>query len=215
MNLALLALIIILAGYFIGSLHGTYIAQWVSGVKVKEKGVKNSGASNATIVLGLKFGALVALLDIGKGLIAVLLLTRILHKHSLFTDDTPTLLLLMGAAVIIGHNFPLWMNFDGGKGTASLIGIMFAVDWRMGCIGLTLLILLTFVTDYLPIGVLFLYLTFLVYVFWSTGGIWTTIISLALFTLTIWKHRENILRIRNGSEPKVSIVLKKKKAISS
>lgn len=215
MNLALLALMIILAGYFIGSLHGSYIAQWVSGVKVKEQGVKNSGASNATIVLGLKFGAFVALFDIGKGLIAVLFLSRILHKHSLFTEDTPTLLLLMGAAVIIGHNFPLWMNFDGGKGTASLIGIMFAVDWRMGCIGLALLILLTFLTDYLPIGVLFLYLTFLVYVFWLTGGIWPTIISLALFSLAIWKHRENILRIRNGTEPKVSTVMKKKKAISS
>ncbi|MFC6041012.1 glycerol-3-phosphate acyltransferase [Paenisporosarcina macmurdoensis] len=215
MNLALLALLIILAGYFIGSLHGSYIAQWVSGVKVKEQGVKNSGASNATIVLGLKFGALVALLDIGKGLIAVLFLARILHKHSLFTDDTPTLLLLMGAAVIIGHNFPLWMNFDGGKGTASLIGIMFAVDWRMGCVGLALLILLSLLTDYLPLGVLFLYLTFLVYVFWFTEGLWPAIISLTLFTLAIWKHRENILRIRIGTEPKVSTVLKKKKAMSS
>lgn len=214
MNLTLLALMIILAGYFIGSLHGSFIAQWLSGVKVREQGVKNSGASNATIVLGLKFGFLVALFDIGKGLIAVLFLARILHKHSLFSGDTSTLLLLMGAAVIIGHNFPLWMNFDGGKGTASLIGIMFAVDWRMGCIGLSLLILLTFVTDYLPIGVLFLYLTFLVNVFWSTVGIWPTIISLALFTLAIWKHRENILRIRNGTEPKVSTVLKKKKAMS-
>lgn len=215
MNLTLLALLIILAGYFIGSLHGSFIAQWLSGVKVREQGVKNSGASNATIVLGLKFGVLVALFDIGKGLIAVLFLARILHKHSLFTDDTPTLLLLMGAAVIIGHNFTLWMNFDGGKGTASLIGIMFAVDWRMGCIGLALLIFLTLLTDYLPIGVLFLYLTFLVYVFWSTGGIWPTFISLALFTLAIWKHRENILRIRIGTEPKVSTVLKKKKAMSS
>ncbi|MDX1805707.1 MAG: glycerol-3-phosphate acyltransferase [Paenisporosarcina sp.] len=215
MNLTLLALLIILAGYFIGSLHGSFIAQWVSGVKVREQGVKNSGASNATIVLGLKFGVLVALFDIGKGLIAVLFLARILHKHSLFSGDTPTLLLLMGAAVIIGHNFPLWMNFDGGKGTASLIGIMVAVDWRMGCIGLILLIILTLITDYLPIGVLFLYLTFLVYVFWSTGGIWPTIISLSLFTLAIWKHRENILRIKIGTEPKVSTVLKKKKAISS
>lgn len=215
MNLTLLALLIILAGYFIGSIHGSFIAQWVSGVKVREQGVKNSGASNATIVLGLKFGVLVALFDIGKGLIAVLFLARILHKHSLFTEDTPTLLLLMGAAVIIGHNFTLWMNFDGGKGTASLIGIMFAVDWRMGCIGLALLIFLTLLTDYLPIGVLFLYLTFLMYVFWSTGGIWPTFISLALFTLAIWKHRENILRIRIGTEPKVSTVLKKKKAMSS
>lgn len=215
MNIALLSIMIILSGYFIGSLHGSSIAQWLSGVNVKEQGVKNSGASNATIVLGWKYGVLVALFDIGKGLIAVLLLQYILHSTGLMIDNIITLLLLMGAAVVIGHNYPLWMKFDGGKGTASLIGIVFAVDWRMGFIGLTLLIIISFITDYLPIGVLFLYLTFIVYVFWFPGGIWTIIISLALFTLAIWKHRENILRIRHGTEPKVSTVLKKKKAISS
>ena len=206
---------IILVGYFIGSLHGSFIAQWVSGVKVKELGVKNSGASNATIVLGWKFGALVALLDIGKGFIAIQLLGFILISNSSFYENTTTLLLLMGAAVILGHNYPLWMNFDGGKGTASLIGIMFGIDWTMGFIGLSLLILITLITDYLPIGVLFLYLTFLVFVFLFTVGFWLIFISFALFTLAIWKHRENILRIRIGTEPKVSAVLKKKKAISS
>lgn len=214
MNLALSILMIVLTGYIIGSLHGSFLAQWLSGVKVKEQGVKNSGASNATIVLGWKFGMLVALFDIGKRFIAVLLLRFILHSNSFF-EDSPTLLLLMGTAVVLGHNFPLWMKFDGGKGTASLIGIMFAIDWRMGFIGLSLLILITLITDYLPIGVLFLYFTFLLYVFWFTGGFWPTFISLALFTLAIWKHRENIFRIRNGTEPKVSAVLKKKKAISS
>ena len=214
MNLAVAIVMIILVGYFIGSLHGSFLAQWVSGVKVKEQGVKNSGASNATIVLGWKFGILVALFDIGKGFIAVLLLRFILHSNSFF-EHSPTLLLLMGAAVILGHNYPLWMKFDGGKGTASLIGIMFAIDWTMGFIGLSLLILITLITDYLPIGVLFLYLTLLVYVFWFTVGFWPTLISLALFTLAIWKHRENILRIRSRTEPKVSAVLKKKKAISS
>lgn len=214
MNLAVAILMIILVGYFIGSLHGSFLAQWVSGVKVKEQGVKNSGASNATIVLGWKFGILVALIDIGKGFIAVLLLRFMLHTNSFF-EHSPTLLLLMGTAVVLGHNYPLWMKFDGGKGTASLIGIMFAIDWTMGFIGLSLLILVTLITDYLPIGVLFLYLTLLVYVFWFTVGFWPTLISLALFTLAIWKHRENILRIRSRTEPKVSAVLKKKKAISS
>ncbi|HSO57630.1 MAG TPA: glycerol-3-phosphate acyltransferase [Paenisporosarcina sp.] len=215
MNIAVAILMTILIGYFIGSLHGSFIAQWVSGVKVKEQGVKNSGASNATIVLGWKFGALVALLDIGKGFIAIQLLGFILNMNSSFYENTTTLLLLMGAAVILGHNYPLWMNFDGGKGTASLIGIMFGIDWRMGFIGLSLLIIITLITDYLLIGVLFLYLTFLVYVFWFTVGFWPILISLALFTLAIWKHEENILRIRIGTEPKVSTVLKKKKAISS
>ena len=214
LNLALLSLMIILSGYFIGGLHGSYIAQWISGVNVKDQGVKNSGASNATIVLGWKFGALVALFDIGKGFIAVLLLAYILDTQSLINGYTNTLLLLIGAAVVIGHNYPFWMNFDGGKGTASIIGIMFAVDWRMGCIGLTLLILITVITDYLPIGVLFLYLTLLVYVFWFMGGFWPNFISLALFTLAIWKHRENILRIKQGTEPKVSTVMKKKKTTS-
>lgn len=214
MNLAVAIVIIFLVGYFIGSLHGSFLAQWVSGVKVKEQGVKNSGASNATIILGWKFGILVALFDIGKGFIAVMLLRFILHSNSYF-EHSPTLLLLMGTAVVLGHNYPLWMKFDGGKGTASLIGIMFAIDWRMGIIGLSLLILISLITDYLPIGVLFLYLTLLVYVFWFTVGCWQSLISFALFTLAIWKHRENILRIRSRTEPKVSAVLKKKKAISS
>lgn len=215
MNLAIAIVMIMLVGYFIGSLHGSYIAQWLSGVKVREQGVKNSGASNATIVLGWKFGALVALLDIGKGFIAIQLLGFILISNSSFNENTTTLLLFIGTAVILGHNYPLWMNFDGGKGTASLIGILFGIDWRMGFIGLSLLILITFITDYLPIGVLFLYLTFLVYVFLFTVGFWPILISLVLFSLAIWKHRENILRITIGTEPKVSTVLKKKNSISS
>lgn len=210
MDYAEAIVMIIFVGYFIGSLHGSFIAQWLSGVKVKEQGVKNSGASNATIILGWKLGALVALLDIGKGFIAIQLLGYTLNSNSFNYENTSTLLLLMGTTVILGHNYPLWMNFDGGKGTASLIGIMFAIEWRMGFIGLLLLIFITLITDYLPIGVLFLYLTFLVYVFWFTVGFWAPLISLALFTLAIWKHKENILRIRSGTEPKVSGVLKKK-----
>ncbi len=106
------------------------------------------------------------------------------------------------------------MKFDGGKGTASLIGIMIAIDWRMGLIGLTLLIILSLLTDYLLIGVLFLYLTFLLYVFSFIGGFLPNFITLALITLALLKHRDNILRIRNGTEPKVSSVFKKKKETS-
>ena len=86
MNIAFLSTMIILSGYFIGSLHGSSIAQWLSGVKVKEHGVKNSGASNATIVLGWKYGVLVALVDIGKGLITILLLHYFLHSTALIID---------------------------------------------------------------------------------------------------------------------------------
>ncbi|WP_019413421.1 glycerol-3-phosphate acyltransferase [Paenisporosarcina sp. TG20] len=215
MNITMWIIMLLLSGYLIGSFHGSFIAQWLSGVKVKEQGLKNSGASNATIVLGWKYGSLVALIDIGKGLIAVLLLQYILHSTSLTFESKFSLLFLLGAAVIIGHNYPLWMKFDGGKGTASLIGIMFAIDWRMGMVGFALLIFVTLITDYLLVGVLFLYLTLCGYTFWFTEGYWSSLIAIILFLLAIWKHTENVLRIKNGTEPLVSSVLKKKKMTSS
>lgn len=215
MNITIWIIMLILSGYLIGSFHGSFIAQWLSGVKVKEQGLKNSGASNATIVLGWKYGSLVALFDIGKGLIAVLLLQYILFSTSLTIESKFSLLFLLGAAVIIGHNYPIWMKFDGGKGTASLIGIMFAIDWRMGMVGFALLIFVTLITDYLLVGVLFLYLTLCGYAFWFTEGFWSSFIAIILFLLAIWKHTENVLRIKNGTEPLVSSVLKKKKMTSS
>jgi len=206
---------VILSGYIIGCLHGSKVAQYFSGINVKEHGIKNSGASNAAIVLGWKYGVLVALIDIGKGFFAVLLLAYILSSTFLLLDLQTILLFLIGAAVVIGHNYPLWMNFNGGKGTASIIGIMFGLDWRIGLIGFTLLIIITLITTYLPIGVLFLYLTFCAYAIWFTIGLWPPLLAITLFILALWKHRENILRIKNGTEPRVMSVLKNKKASSS
>ena len=215
MNLWVWVLIVFICGYFIGSMHGSKIAQKLSGVNVKEHGVKNSGASNATIVLGWKYGVLVALIDIGKGVLAVLLLHYFLHSTSYSIEQIMSLSFLMGAAVVIGHNYPIWMNFEGGKGTASIIGITFALDWKMGLVGLSLLIITTLLTDYLLLGVLVLYLTFCVYAIWFTNGYWPSVIAVALFMLAIWKHLENVQRLKSGSEPRLSSVMKKKKSASS
>jgi glycerol-3-phosphate acyltransferase PlsY len=215
MNLFLWSLIIILSGYIIGCLHGSIVAKWISGVNVKEQGIKNSGASNATIVLGWKYGALVALIDIGKGIFSVLLLSYLITSNDFFLEHHLSLLFLISAAVILGHNYPLLMKFDGGKGTASLIGIMFALNWQMGLIGLLLFIFTSLITDYLLYGVLVLYLIFCGYAIWFTEGLWSSVIAIALFALAFWKHRENVRRLNNGLEPRISSVIKRKKAISS
>lgn len=215
MNLALWSLVIILSGYFIGCFHGSKVAQWISGVNVKEQGINNSGASNATIVLGVKYGALVALIDIGKGVISVLFLSYLLTSNNIPFEQHTNLLFLIGAGVVLGHNYPLLMKFDGGKGTASLIGIMFAINWKMGLIGLSLLIITAILTDYLLFGVLVLYLIFCGYSIWFAEGLWSTVIAIALFALAIWKHKENARRLNLGSEPRISSVLKRKKATSS
>lgn len=204
---------ILIFGYAIGCSHGSVIAQKISGVNLKETGVKNAGASNATIVLGKKFGALVAAIDIGKGAIAVLLVRYFTINAGLSEDIVIPLLFLVGAATVIGHNFPFYMNFNGGKGTATVIGVLLALDWKFGLIGLALFIIVALVTDLLVFGVLMLYVMLLVQAFW-VGGYWPMMIAVFLFAIAFRKHMENFRRIKDGSEKHVSAVFKKKKSKS-
>jgi glycerol-3-phosphate acyltransferase PlsY len=208
MNILLYIGVIVIIGYLIGSLHGSYIAQKLSGINVKENGIKNSGASNATIVLGWKYGLLVAVFDIGKGFLAVFILSLLTSSWETLLAYHNSLLFLMSFMVVIGHNYPVWMKFNGGKGTAAVIGVLLAIDWQMGLIGLFGLVLISLITDYLLIGVLFLYMTLCGYSIWFSDDIWSIIIAFSLFTLAIWKHQENISRLKAGTEPRVSHVLK-------
>lgn len=200
--------VIIMGGYLVGSLHGSMIAQTLSGINVKKNGIKNSGASNATIVLGWKYGLLVAVFDIGKGFLAVFILALLISSWQTVLAYHNSLLFLMSFMVVIGHNYPVWMKFNGGKGTAAVIGVLLAIDWQMGLISLFGLVLISLITDYLLIGVLFLYMTLCGYAIWFSTGIWPIIIAFSLFTLAIWKHQENISRLKIGTEPRVSHVLK-------
>lgn len=199
---------VLLFGYAIGCLHGSVIAQKISGVNLKETGVKNAGASNATIVLGKKFGALVAAIDIGKGALAVLLVHFFSMNMGLPVDDVSLLLFLAGAAAVIGHNFPFYMQFNGGKGTATVIGVLLALDWRFGLVGFALLVVVALVTDFLVFGVLMLYVTLIALALWAEGY-WPVVIAILLFVLAVWKHVENFQRLKEGNEKRVSAVLKK------
>lgn len=203
-------LLLFIICYVIGCFHGSLAAQALSGVNVKKEGVKNSGASNAAIVLGWKYGLLVAFIDISKGFAAVAGLRLLLDSSNLSAEMTWTLLFVAGAGVIFGHNFPFYMNFNGGKGTASVIGVMLALDWKLGLVGLLLLIGVSLATNYLVIGVLVLYAVYFMIAFGPAVGPWPILTALALFAMAVWKHSENIIRIKNGSESKVSSIFKKK-----
>lgn len=199
----------IVAGYAIGCLHGSVVAQKISGVNIKETGLKNAGASNATIVLGKKFGALVAAIDIGKGVVAVLAVRIVATSAGLPDDAIALLLFVTGAAAVLGHNFPYYMNFNGGKGTATVIGVLLAIDWRFGLIGLALLIIVAIISDYLVFGVLMLYGSFIAAALWAPGS-WPVAIAIVLFAMALWKHIENFRHIKDRSEKRVSSVLKRK-----
>ncbi|CAM3237981.1 glycerol-3-phosphate acyltransferase [Filibacter tadaridae] len=196
-------------GYAIGCLHGSSVARMISGVNLKQTGVKNAGASNATIVLGKKFGALVAAIDIGKGVIAVIAIRFVADRFDLTASMVVLLLFVVGIAAIIGHNYPFYMHFKGGKGTATMIGVLLALDWRFGLAGFALFVVVTIVTDYIVFGVLMLYVTLLAIAIWS-DGYWPIVIASLLFLMAVWKHIENFKRIKDGSEKRVSAVFRKK-----
>jgi len=205
-------ILFIIVGYIIGCFHGSKVAQFLSGVDLKKTGHGNAGASNATLSLGWKYGVLVALIDIGKGVLAIIGAHFFLADAAQYTEVQVWLFTyLIAAGVILGHNFPFHMGFNGGKGTASIIGILLAVDWKIGLFALILFVILSFATNYLIVGVLEFYLVFCTATFLWIPGIGPTIIALLLFGIAIILHIENIKRLVKGTEPKVTSAFKKKK----
>ncbi|WP_427109262.1 glycerol-3-phosphate acyltransferase [Lysinibacillus xylanilyticus] len=205
-------IIFLLVGYLIGCIHGSKVAQYLSGVDLKKTGHGNAGASNATLSLGWKYGILVALIDIGKGVAAIIGAQAYLADITQLTEVQVWLFTyIVAAGVILGHNFPFYMGFNGGKGTASIIGILLAIDWKICLFALILFVIFSFVTNYLIVGVLEFYLVFCTVTFLWIPGTVPTIIALLLFCLATILHIENIKRLTLGTEPKVTSAFNKKK----
>lgn len=203
-------IISITVGYLLGCIHGSNVAQYLSGVDLKKSGYGNAGASNATLSLGWKYGVLVAVIDIGKGILAILLWREILQRGFQYSEAENWLFLyIIGAGVILGHNFPFHMRFNGGKGTASIIGIFVALDWKMGLLAVGLLIVFSLLTNYLIIGVFIFYMTFCLKTFIWTPNDLAIYISIFLFAIAAILHIENVKRLLHGKEPKVTSAFKK------
>nr|WP_164670910.1 glycerol-3-phosphate acyltransferase [Virgibacillus doumboii] len=201
-------LIVILIGYLFGCMHGSQLVSKLKKVDIKNTGVKNSGASNTTILLGWKYGILVALIDIFKATLSILFVLYILNDQGI-TGETQTLLVYINALfIIIGHNYPVTMKFSGGKGTASLVGVLLAIDWKIAVIGIVILLLFTFTTDYLVVGVLFMYFSFLVTTYYFFG-IEPAMVVVLLSVMCIMKHMENYKRIITKEETRISSMFRK------
>ncbi|WP_010098185.1 glycerol-3-phosphate acyltransferase [Ornithinibacillus scapharcae] len=201
-------LVSLLLGYMFGCIHGSQLVGKYKKIDIKKSGVKNAGASNTTILLGWKYGILVGMIDIFKGTLAVLLMLYILDGNGI-TGDTQILFIYVTAfGVIIGHNYPITMKFSGGKGTASLVGILLAIDWKIAIIGIGILLIFTLTTDYLVIGVFMMYISFLVTTFYFFG-LEPTMIVVLLSVISILKHIENYKRIINKEEKKLSSMFQK------
>ena len=199
---------IIIIGYLFGCLQFSYFfSLFIKRVDIRTIGVGNAGASNIAQTIGIKAGIAVGILDILKAFISVLIIKSLFSN--LFLDVGYLPLYLNGAFVVIGHNYPFFMNFKGGKGTASTVGFMMGLDLRLGILTIVTVFLVTLVTDYIVIGTMSMLVILSLYTIFFHPSIWTLLIVFLLVIQSLYKHRINFARIRKREENGLRGTLKK------
>lgn len=195
------------AGYLLGSLNTAVIVGKIYGKDIKSHGSKSAGLTNSLRVLGKSAAAFVLVGDVLKGVIACLIGLQLgVYIHSGEAADCVSLL-AAGAGAIIGHNWPLYFGFRGGKGALTAVTVLFMVDWVMALICLGLFAVIVAFTRYVSLGticavVLFVALSF-VPVFAHT--FWFHIFACLMAGMIVFKHRENMRRLLSGAENRLVI----------
>ena len=182
-----------IGAYLLGcSNMALYLAKWKK-VDLRAGGSGNLGASNATAMIGWWAGIVVALHDIGKAALAVIL-------AKLLFPQTPWIGAVAGVASVLGHIFPFYLKFKGGKGFASFYGMTLALSWKLALVIGVLVILATLITDYIVVGTTLTILTVPVYLGIAEHSLILALILCIAAAVIAYKHRMNYVRIYNGTE---------------
>ena len=180
-------------GYLLGCSNMAYYLAKIRKADLTKNGTGNLGASNATVLLGWKAGILVAVHDIGKSVLAVL------AAQWLF-PDVENIGALAGIASVLGHIFPFYLKFKGGKGFASYMGMTLALNWKLALCLIAAVILVTLITDYIVCGTLTTIITVPIYMGIAAHSFLLAGILLIGTAVILYKHRENFPRMLNGTE---------------
>ena len=204
-------------GYVFGCLQFAYIlGKVLKGIDIRQYGSGNAGTTNAIRVLGTKIGIATLVLDILKAVAALVIIALI------WGYDQKHRLLWGGIGVVLGHNYPFYMQFRGGKGVAATIGIFLAADIRLLLIaGIPALVLLA-ITKYMSVAsltyMLLLVITTAFFYLGQPHGVEVLILAAVLALSGFWRHRGNIKRLLHGQEvkmgQKVSVDAKEKSETS-
>ncbi len=186
-------LIAIFAAYTLGSSNMAYYISRRKQVDIRKNGSGNLGASNAAVLFGWGPAVLVALHDIGKAFLAVLL-------AKLLFPQLPFVGAAAGVACVLGHIFPFYLRFKGGKGLASFLGMLIALDWRVALAAAILLVAVTLITDFIALGTITVSVVGPVGMWIVGSGIVIPLILAVATVVMIFKHSDNIVRIRNKQE---------------
>jgi len=199
-------LMVVLAGYLSGSLPAGLLAGRLKGVDIRTVGSGNIGATNAFRVLGKGIGVAVLLVDVMKGLLPCLFLPALVA--GVFPEsqapELPTLHMLIGVSAILGHNYPCWLGFKGGKGiatTAGVVGGLAPVPFGI-CLGVWIVFFA--VSRYVSVASIAAAVALPLSVALLPGERFGLLFWIFLFlgVMAIWKHRGNIKRLMDGTEPR-------------
>ena len=213
MQINLLTIALFGAAYIIGSIpNAVWIGKVLYGIDVREHGSKNAGATNTIRVLGWKAGLPVFILDALKGSIAVSL-ALIYDYYSPGTNDFVTLQVFLGAFAVVGHIFPVFAKFKGGKGVASLFGMILAIVPLPTLLALGIFLVTLFITRYVSLSSIvsgFAFPLLIMFVFKTTMQS-LIIFSLIVTVLLLLTHQKNIERLIRREESKATFLFRKKK----
>lgn len=198
-------------GYLLGSFNGAIlISRWIRGEDIRAKGSGNAGLTNFYRNYGGLDTLLVLLIDVGKTILACFIGRAILGAYDFNWRQEGAM--FCGGLSVIGHVFPLYFGFRGGKGILTAGTLAAFVDWRIIAILLGVFLLLVLITRYVSLGSVIACLIYPILFWWRYPGddkIMMTILACCLAALACWMHRSNIKRLLAGTESKFSIHKKK------
>jgi len=198
---------VVLISYLLGSIPAGYLVGRIAGIDIRHAGSGNIGATNVTRVLGKRYGYPVFVVDFLKGLMAVSI--SILVEKRVQPVLVPTELLGIVAAIscVIGHSFPVWLSFKGGKGVATSMGALFGLVPFVALIGVAVWVITFEMTRYVSVASMTAALAVPVSILIliplkQTGGAVLLYFSICLAALVIFRHRSNLSRLVRGTEPR-------------
>ena len=215
----MIRVICVLIGYVFGLFQTAYIIGRFHGIDIRNYGSGNSGTTNMLRTMGTKAGLLTFVGDCLKCMLAVALV-RLLFGEK-YADMMPLLVFYTSAGVILGHNYPFYLGFRGGKGIAATAGMVFSLNPVMTVLGLITFFGTFFITHYVSLGSILVYVGILIElpILYQLGWFEMTkamriemfFVALFLACLAFWKHRDNIKRLMAGTERKTYLSKKNRK----
>ncbi|HLU61467.1 MAG TPA: glycerol-3-phosphate 1-O-acyltransferase PlsY [Gammaproteobacteria bacterium] len=204
-ELLIKALLSYLLGAVIGSL---VVGRFMGGTDIRSEGSGNPGGTNAFRTRGWKFALPVVLIDAGKGLVAVLLIAPLsLPFVAPFMGNPGWLAVSCGAAAVIGHVWPVWFGFRGGKGMATYVGVLAGLGWPLLAVALLLWVVVLILTGFVSVATMLAAIGVALYtlLIGAVGPLFAFAAVMAAFM--IYTHRSNIVRLRDGTEHRFEKVM--------